>query len=1119
MRYTQRILCWGGRGAVLLALLACQPAAAQNPLRGVQRLFDRWGLFQNVQLSGHNTITLQRHNLIGSREAFLGQRWDTATFLTQSSLHAEGDIWKEFGFQADLSASGYGPKYSRWLLGYVGHDTAVYFGDLNIDLGGNEFVAFRKTLKGWQVDQALPKGGLLRYFESQEKGITRRQTFRGNNTSGPYFLTYTPIIEGSEVVKIDEQRLEFGRDYRLDYETGELRFEPVDGPPRLVPETSTISVSYLSYGYAGQPGTLTGMRVEMPALGKRMLLGFTRLEEQKAGHRGDTVAYHEDIYQGSGTTGPFDTTFRPIVANGARVIYHGEEKVLEQALVVLVDNVEQRELLDYEVDRYLGRIIFRRAVPPTSLVVVRYYYDVRDVVVGGASQIWGVDLTWAVSPRLSLKFDHASSQAAGGTQSGTASKLLASYRSGRLQLAGQWRQVAPGFSFLNSVGFYRHEQGYDVRLDYELGAATSFYWQRSQGRSSQGYSFGYSSYGGGEGFGFYDPYGAPYYSGTWQSGLYAAGAAESYAAAQGSDAVSLNVDTQRVNWGLRFAKPRWPGIQLDVERMANSGGPGNRSAYTARQLRVQYVPTQKPYSLMLNWSATSQDALQPSQQGILRTASSTRQFQGSFTYTPSQRLSFSANFGRLANDPGSQGGSSGRTVQLAARWAPSDKLSLNLTRTQAESSGTSLAYGGYPGPGYGGGYYGGGHWGGSPGGWGTYLSGAAGLAAQQEQQNGAQTTQRTRHQDVTTNLSLTYQPTSTLSLDLQLSKRTYASGNIGYLADSDQSSRNVALTWQLSKALSLQTAYGTDTMKFLQEGEGTISSRMQNLALNYRPERSRWGAALMYTRQTGTSPTYVGFGRAQRQLIVDTALSDLSGRLYYRLGGSSDLYVQLSQSSFAGGYAAFDRQTAEFGLQRRLSDTAQLTFGYRYIRNITDQNQLLPVYSSVAMQAQNYIANTMLLTFNLTFHGGGGKGGFQAPSAGMGYYSGYGGGPYDLGGYGEWSGGWGGYGGSLTTFGGYRSDLWARQRGWSGGEATDVFGRYNLAYGPYGSSGAFGRGGYFGGPSGPASWPAPPRGAMTGEGWTTRGPTRPQAPGTQEPMEPTTSPDPWDSMGDGVSLW
>ncbi|MCX7599557.1 MAG: hypothetical protein N2512_11940 [Armatimonadetes bacterium] len=1105
-------------GICLWLLLVVTTARAEDP---VSRLLKRWGLFQDLQLSGTNTFTLQNSSVEGSVNSYLGQRWDTGNFIAQTSLHAEGSIYKEFGFQADFSSSGYGPSYSRWLLGYVGHDTAVYYGDLNIDLGSNEFAAFRKTLRGWQIDQALPKGGLLRYFESEEKGLVRRQTFPGNDTSGPFFLTYTPIIEGSEVVKVNEEVQRFGKDYRLDYETGELRFEPVDGPPKIIPRTATVSVSYQSYGYGGAPGALSGLRVEMPLGGKRALLGITRLTERRGGRQGDTVGYHEDIYQGSGTTGPFDTSFRPIIANGARVTYKGRTQTIEQALVVLVDNVEQKETVDYDVNRYLGRILFRRAVPPTSLVIVRYYYDLSartssSTDFGG--DLWAFDLAWAVTPNLQLKYDYASSQpGAPGAASGAAQKLLATYRTGPLRLTAQWRDIDPTFDFLNSVGFYRHERGLQYRAEYELAQATTLYWESSNLKTSTGYSFGYSGYLGGEGFGAYDPYGTP---GTYPYGAYASAVAPLQ-----STTTTLDVTARRTNYGIRFAKPRWPGIELDVQKMENVSGSGSRSSYGARQLRVQYFPTGAPYSLSLSWSDNEQSSLQPggTQTGTATsTRASTRQFQAAVTYTPSQRLSFSWNLGTVATDAGTESRSSSRTQQFAARWMPSDKLSLSLTHSAATSTGKSVYYGG--GGGGGGGYY---PW--NPGGnWGSY-TGTYGLTGQayvtqwpvtwpyialpaQDDGDDGDNTRPIHYADKNTTVNLSYQPSARLSLDFSAGRRTYRAGNTGYLADSDQDFRNVSLMWQVSDALALQAAYGTDDMLYLSEDGGRIANKMLSLGLSFRPPDSRLGAALTMTRQTGSSPTYVGFGRGQRQIVVATDLSDLTGRLYYRLGESSELYLQLGTASYSGGYAAFDKQTIELGLERSLSDNARMTFGYRWIRNLTDESALLPAYLNVSQQSQDYVASTVLLSVNINFTSGlAGRSGFRSPTSATGYYGAMGYGSFGT--------------GSLTTFGGYRSDLFGQQMGFRGGRyggaygsgLGDLFGDYGYGSSEIGIGGPFGTASGYGAGYGQSYMPGAV-GSGPGTTWTGRGPQAPRSP-TERGGPGAIPTDPWDLVGDAVSLY
>jgi len=163
---------------VVVVLLAAVAPAWANPLKSIERLFDKWELFQDVQISGNNTLTLQQHYVEGSESAFEGQRWDTGSLQRRSSLSIKGPIWKEFGFQSDLSFSGYGPSYSRWVVGYVGHDSALYFGDLNISLRQNEFASVAKSLNGWQLDQNLPGGGLLRAFTSRTRAIPATRRFR-----------------------------------------------------------------------------------------------------------------------------------------------------------------------------------------------------------------------------------------------------------------------------------------------------------------------------------------------------------------------------------------------------------------------------------------------------------------------------------------------------------------------------------------------------------------------------------------------------------------------------------------------------------------------------------------------------------------------------------------------------------------------------------------------------------------------------------------------------------------------------------------------------------------------------------------------------------------------------
>ncbi len=1010
---------------ICLLILPAGSAHASRPLRGLQRLFKDWGLFQGLQVSGSNTMTLQGNSIQGSEAAYQGQRWDTGNFVRRSSLHVEGPIWRNFGLQADISSSGWGPTYTRYVLGWTNKNTALYYGDLNINLRGNEFAGFNKTLKGWQLDQRLPLKGMLRTFYSEEKGLTRRQTIPGNNTSGPYFLTYTPIIDGSEVVRVDEQRMRFGEDYRLDYETGQLWFEPVDRPPRIIPSTSVISVSYQSAGWRSTPGKLYGARVQMPLIDKKLDLGLTLLRQDRSGGSSsrDTVGYQEDIYQGSGTTGPFDVNYRPIIANGSDVVYQGQQQVIEQPLAVLVDNVEQVEGVDYDSYRQIGRIIFRRAVPPTALVVIRYYYDIGADVRPGDSQVYGLDLRYRINNDLGLTADWAASSGGASASSGSALRTSLQYSAPKLSATLELRDVEPDFSYIETVGFQRNEKGLNFAAQWELSDYISVYERYSDLASGQGLLFGYSGYSGySGGYGSYGDYGGynPYGVST----------------AQATQPASLDVSTMRNDLGVDVRYPSWPTLNYSHQTMANRGGTRGSSTQDTDQISLNYTPSGKPYQMSLRYNNSTQSygGLSGSDESnplYSARGSDTSQLTTSLTYTPTDTLSLSANIGRNrshATDSDVTGTSD--MLQLSARWMASSNFSLNLSHTMSESLGSvssGFYGGGYGGGGYGGGgmysyQYGGYPW--NPGGGGTGDT------------DGSQEPTLNRYEDSNTRIDLSYRPTSRVTLSLSGQQRDYTSGgSVGYLADSNQTSYNLSVGWQPTSEMSVTTLLGSDRMKFLEEGRGAVINDMIALSINYRPEGAPWGLNVNLNRQKGSSPTYIGFGDQQISRIVPTNLFDISGQLSYDMGEGFSIYGRLGRSKFESGYANFNKDTGELGVRYRMSDLADLSFGYRYIRNISTEPDLpLPGYIGASQQGQNYIAQTLMLGVTSNFHSGLGQTGASAPG-----YSGYG--AFD---YGGGYGSYGGYGLAGRNFGGYRT-------GSAGQYGTGLSG-FDSTYGSNGSS-------------------------------------------------------------------
>jgi len=916
---------------------------SQETRGGLNRLFSRWHLFQGLQISGNNSMTVQRNMLQGSESAFEGQQWDSGSFVRQSSLHLEGPIWNRVGFQADFSASGYGPTTTRTVIGYVSDNTAVYYGDLNIQLGGNEFANFSESLKGWQLDQRLPDHGLFRAFSSKENAFVQNQSFVGNNTSGPYFLSFTPIIDGSEVVKVDEVPQKFGKDYTLDYDTGQLYFQPVGGPTKIIPATSTISVSYQSSGYGQAASTLSGWRLEMPLDDKRLLVGVTKLSHQSAvGGSNDTAGYHQDEYNGSGSTGPFTTTYRPILANGTQVVYSGKSETIDQPLVVLVDGVEQQETVDYTSYRSIGEIIFLHSVPPTSLVIVQYYYSLTNTASSGNQDVTAVDMSYKVSKNLSLRTDFAHS--VGGSSGGDGSAFSSSlaYTKPNLNVQLNYHDMQPTFSFIDSVGFQTVEKGTDVTVDWRPTPYLTLHDARSDMRSGSGLAFGYSGYG----------------------------SSSSTTTTTTTTDTSLDIATAHNNFDIRLSLPKLPSLDFSTDTMSNGAtSSAGASTYTTRSLHVQYQPAGKPFSI--SWQGSTTDQSYAGLAGSGSTGSGTKQTMLNLSFNPGTKLSISASFGNnTSEDTTGQTQSSSQSRQLTLRYTPTERLSFNFTESSTNSTGIVTS--------------------------GLYDSSLGSTS---------DTSGTTSYSDDSTRMTVTFHPSQKLTLDYSTGRRLYNStGSVGYLANSNETTNNLNLTYQVSQAMSLTLGRTIDDTQYLDANAGSMTNNMLTVGLNYKVPKSHWGLGLSYNSQSGTSPTYIGFGSAQVMKIVPTDLTDLEARLSLETGKKSSLSATFGISNYDSGYSAFTKNQTQISWQYRMSDDTNLSFGYSYIRYLNRLSASgMPSDTTVDPASMDYITNTVMLTLSTNFQSG--LGGSASSSGGAGV------GP-------------GGYGaGSANTFGGYSAGI------------------------------------------------------------------------------------------------
>ena len=149
----------------------------------------------------------------------------TKTFSPYGSLNWDWQIGN-LRLQGDWTPFSYLPTARRFLAEYNAGSTKFTFGNLSMNLQGNQFVSFSRYAQGLQIKQQLGKVGDLTLvtFETPSRVVT--ETFAGKNSPGPYFLRSSPIIEGSEQVRVDERPLRRGVDYQIDCGHGNAQKRP-----------------------------------------------------------------------------------------------------------------------------------------------------------------------------------------------------------------------------------------------------------------------------------------------------------------------------------------------------------------------------------------------------------------------------------------------------------------------------------------------------------------------------------------------------------------------------------------------------------------------------------------------------------------------------------------------------------------------------------------------------------------------------------------------------------------------------------------------------------------------------------------------------------------------------
>ncbi len=137
-----------------------------------------------------------------------------------------------------------------------GRNFGATFGDYVSSFGLTDFTRYNRKLTGATGYVLLDKFRLSA-LGARVGGVPQRDEFKAEETRLVYTLTRRPVVEGSEVVKVDDEKLTREVDYTIDYITGTITFiEFLEADTEIVVEYEYLEGGLLSrrliYGVEGE---------------------------------------------------------------------------------------------------------------------------------------------------------------------------------------------------------------------------------------------------------------------------------------------------------------------------------------------------------------------------------------------------------------------------------------------------------------------------------------------------------------------------------------------------------------------------------------------------------------------------------------------------------------------------------------------------------------------------------------------------------------------------------------------------------------------------------------------------------------------------------------------------
>ncbi|HAR64398.1 MAG: hypothetical protein DKM50_13550 [Candidatus Margulisiibacteriota bacterium] len=173
----------------------------------------------DIAIKGNKSLTFINKSMKGNKPDF------TKGYSRQESLLLKVN-GKAYGneINVDISDSSQSnPEERKASLELKNKLFEFVFGEYKVSMNDNKFALFSKTLNGFKLESVTGNTNFL-YINSTSKGVNKKDSFYGNSSQGPFHLSSAPVIVGSELVRVNDQKQVRGKDYDIDYLSGKLSF-------------------------------------------------------------------------------------------------------------------------------------------------------------------------------------------------------------------------------------------------------------------------------------------------------------------------------------------------------------------------------------------------------------------------------------------------------------------------------------------------------------------------------------------------------------------------------------------------------------------------------------------------------------------------------------------------------------------------------------------------------------------------------------------------------------------------------------------------------------------------------------------------------------------------------